>query len=120
MGITAWLARSFSRRQFCCEKASKAWQGFLKTKADAALVKQAGVAVAALAFLAVFREGAETVLFIHALARTTDGWSLGLLAGLLAASVGLVVIFAVINFIAQRLPLRPVFVITSGFLFVVA
>ena len=97
-----------------------AWQGFLKAKTDEAVSKQTSFAVAALAFLAVFREGAETVLFIHALSKTADGWSMGLIAGLLAASVGLVVLFAVINVIAQRLPLRPVFIVTSGFLFVTA
>ena len=98
----------------------KAWQGFLKTKADEALTKQTGIAVAILAFLAVFREGAETVLFIHALAKTAGGWSMGLVAGLLVASIGLVILFAVVNVIAQRLPLRMVFVVTSGFLFVMA
>jgi high-affinity iron transporter len=60
------------------------------------------------------------VLFIHALSNTADGWSVGLIARLLAASVGLVVLFAVINVIAQRLPLRPLFIVTSGFLFVTA
>ena len=98
----------------------KAWQGFLKTKADAALAKQTSVAVAALAFLAVFREGAETVLFIHTLAKTTEGWSVGLVAGLVAAAVLLAILFGVINFIAARLPLRPVFLITSAFLFITA
>jgi high-affinity iron transporter len=78
------------------------------------------MAVAALAFLAVFREGAETVLFIHALAKTEGGWSVGLVAGLLAAGAGLVVLFFVINAVAQRLPLRPLFLATSGFLFVMA
>ncbi|MFL6796380.1 MAG: FTR1 family protein [Xanthobacteraceae bacterium] len=98
----------------------KAWQGFLKTKADAALLRQTGLAVATLAFLAVFREGAETVLFIHALASTVGGYSLPLVAGLLAASAGLVALFAIINVIAQKLPLRPLFIVTSGFLFVMA
>jgi high-affinity iron transporter len=98
----------------------KAWQGFLKTKADEALSRRTGVAVAMLAFLAVFREGAETVLFIHALAATDGGFSLALIAGLLAAAVGLVILFALINVIAQRLPLRPLFIVTSGFLFVMA
>src|SRR5258708_21229602 len=88
----------------------KAWQGFLKTKAEAALIKQTGIAVALLAFLAVFREGAEAVLFIHTLATTTDGWSAGLVAGLIAAAVCLVILYAVINVIAQRIPLRPLFI----------
>ncbi|MDX3966185.1 MAG: FTR1 family protein [Bradyrhizobium sp.] len=98
----------------------RAWQGFLRSKVDEALAKQTGIAVAVLAFLAVFREGAETVLFIHALALGSGGWSIDLLAGLFAASIGLVVLFGVINYIAAKLPLRPLFVATSAFLFFMA
>jgi len=50
----------------------RAWQSYLQRQADQALTKGTVVAVAALAFLAVFREGAETVLFIHALTLTTQ------------------------------------------------
>ena len=98
----------------------KAWQGFLQSKADQALARQTGIAVALLAFLSVFREGAETVLFVHALAQTNNGWSIEIFAGLAAATAVLAVLFYVVNIIAQRLPLRPVFIVTSGFLFVMA
>lgn len=98
----------------------RAWQGFLKTKADEALAKQTGIAVGLLAFLAVFREGAESVLFIHALATTSGGWSAELLAGLVAGGAGLIILFGVINYVAAKLPLRPLFVATSAFLFFMA
>jgi high-affinity iron transporter len=97
-----------------------AWQGYLKSKADAALARRTGMAVAGLAFLAVFREGAETVLFIHALAKTEGGWTFGLLAGLLVGAAGLVVLFVLINVVARRIPLRPLFIATSAFLFLMA
>jgi high-affinity iron transporter len=97
-----------------------AYQRMLKEQADAALAKSTGIAVAVLAFLAVFREGAETVLFIHALAGTAGGYGLQLIAGLLAAAVALAVIFVFINVIARRIPLRPLFLITSAFLFLMA
>ena len=98
----------------------KAWQDYLKVKADAALAQRTGVAVGMLAFLAVFREGAETVLFVYALAKTSGGFSIELLSGLLAAAVALVALFFVINVVARRIPLRPLFIITSAFLFVMA
>ena len=60
----------------------KAWQRYLKIKADAALARRTGLAVGALAFLAVFREGAETVLFVYALAKTSGGFGLELMRGL--------------------------------------
>jgi high-affinity iron transporter len=96
------------------------WQDYLAHKADNALAQDTVWAVAALAFLAVFREGAETVLFVNALASAEGGWSAGLFAGLGAATVGLVVLFYLINLIAQKLPLRPLFIITSAFLFAMA
>ncbi|MCA6110556.1 FTR1 family iron permease [Bradyrhizobium cenepequi] len=98
----------------------KGWQDFLAHKADAALAHDTEWAVGALAFLAVFREGAETVLFINALATTEGGWSAGLFAGLGAATVGLAVLFYFINLIARKIPLRPLFILTSAFLFVMA
>jgi high-affinity iron transporter len=98
----------------------RGWQDYLAHKADNALAQDTVWAVAALAFLAVFREGAETVLFINALASAEGGWSAGLFAGLGAATIGLVVLFYFINLIAQKLPLRPLFIITSAFLFAMA
>ncbi len=98
----------------------RGWQDYLAHKADSALAQDTVWAVAALAFLAVFREGAETVLFINALADTEGGWSAGLFGGLGVATVGLVVLFYFINLIAQRIPLRPLFIITSAFLFAMA
>ncbi len=96
------------------------WKEYLAAKADNALAQDTAWAVAALAFLAVFREGAETVLFINALATTEGGWSVGLFGGLAAATLGLAVLFYFINLIAQKIPLRPLFIITSAFLFAMA
>lgn len=98
----------------------RAWQGYLKAKADHALAEGTGFAVGLLAFLAVFREGAEAILFMYALAKTTGGWTWSLIAGSLAAAAALAALFYFINLVAQRIPLRPLFVITSGFLFVMA
>jgi high-affinity iron transporter len=98
----------------------RGWQDYLAHKADNALAQDTVWAVGALAFLAVFREGAETVLFINALATTEGGWSAGLFAGLGLATLALAVLFYFINLIARKLPLRPLFIITSAFLFAMA
>jgi high-affinity iron transporter len=66
----------------------------------------------------VFREGAETVLFIHALAQMAGGWSTALFSGLVLGAAVLVILFLAMNVIARRLPLRPVFIATSAFLFI--
>jgi high-affinity iron transporter len=95
----------------------RGWRDYLATKADTALAQETAWAIAALAFLAVFREGAETVLFINALAGAEGGWSAGLFAGLAVGAAGLIVLFYFINLIARKIPLRPLFIITSAFLF---
>lgn len=96
----------------------QAWKHFVSTKADQALAQDTAWAVGLLAFLSVFREGAETVLFITALAGAEGGWSAGLFGGLAIGAVLLAVLFYVINGIARRIPLRPLFIVTSLFLFV--
>jgi high-affinity iron transporter len=98
----------------------RGWQDYLAHKADQALSQDTVWAIGALAFFAVLREGAETVLFINALAKTEGGWSAGLFAGLAAAAVALAVLFYFINLIARKLPLRPLFIVTSAFLFAMA
>jgi high-affinity iron transporter len=98
----------------------RAWQAYLKERAEGALAQGTAWAIALLAFLAVFREGAETVLFIYALAGASGGWSADLFAGLAAGAVGLVILFFVINAVASRLPLRAVFIVTSALLFLMA
>ncbi|MCP8937715.1 FTR1 family protein [Alsobacter sp. SYSU M60028] len=95
-----------------------AWTAELKASADRALSRGASVSLGLIAFLAVFREGGETVLFIHALAGTSGGWTPGLLAGLIGAAAILAAIAVVMQQVAVRLPLRPVFVATSALLFV--
>jgi high-affinity iron transporter len=98
----------------------RGWQKYLASKADMALAQDTSWAVGALAFFAVFREGGETVLFISALAKAEGGWSIGLFAGLGTAIIALAVIFYFINLVAIRIPLRPLFIVTSAFLFLMS
>jgi len=95
----------------------KAWSDYLRHHTNRVAEGGGALAVAGLAFLAVFREGAETVLFLNALARTSGGWSLALAAGIAAAGVAIVALFVVVRRTTRRIPLRPVFIATSAFLF---
>jgi high-affinity iron transporter len=96
----------------------RAWQDYLKKQTDRALTARSGYVVASLAFLAVLREGGETVLFLHVLAKTSGGWTADLVSGIFAAFAGLALLFWVIVKSTRRLPLRAVFLVTSAFLFV--
>jgi high-affinity iron transporter len=95
----------------------KAWQAYLKTQADKALLARSQRVIAMLAFLAVLREGGETVLFLHVLAKTSGGWGTPLVSGILAAFAGLAALFWIVVKTTRRLPLRAVFLTTSAFLF---
>ena len=97
----------------------KAWMGDLRRSAEKALDSGATLSLGAIAFLAVFREGGETVLFLHALAKAGGGWSFGLVAGLVIAALLLVATFYAMQKLALMLPLRPVFLVTSAFLFII-
>ncbi|MEZ5856098.1 MAG: FTR1 family protein [Hyphomicrobiaceae bacterium] len=98
----------------------RAWQAYLRKETDKAVAASTGLAVAALAFFAVVREGGETILFLHTVAKTNGGWSLPLVGGIVAAGVALGVFFWVVVGGTRRLPLRAVFLVTSGFLFLMA
>jgi high-affinity iron transporter len=95
----------------------RAWNAALHRSARRAMSRGASLSLAFIAFLAVFREGGETVLFLHALARSSGGWNIGLSAGLLAAFLCLFALYGSMQWLAFRLPLRPVFLLTSVFLF---
>lgn len=95
----------------------KAWQADLHRLAERALGAGTLLSLAGIAFLAVFREGAETILFLHALAKGGNGFDASLLAGLAVATLALVAMFVAMQWLALRLPLRPMFIVTSAFLF---
>ncbi len=93
------------------------WTADIRKAAARALDAPKSTAIAGIAFLAVFREGAETVLFLQSLAKTSGGWSFGLVAGLVVAFALLLALFVSLQLLSLRLPLRPVFLFTSALLF---
>ena len=98
------------------------WNQFVKSKLSEALTKRSMFALASVAFLAVYREGFETVLFYKALAVSggTSETAAPIVLGFLAAAAALGVIYVAINRFGVRLPLRPFFGVTSGLLYVMA
>jgi high-affinity iron transporter len=98
----------------------KAWMSELRSHAERALDSGTAISLALIAFLAVFREGGETIVMLHAAATQSGGWSLGIVFGLVAATICLGVIYYVMQKSAGLLPLRPVFLVTSAFLFIMA
>jgi high-affinity iron transporter len=98
-----------------------AWQRFVRGRIEGALARGGAFALAAAAFLAVYREGFETVLFYQALYGT--GGSVGaapITAGLVLGGVALLGMFVAIERFGVRVPLRPFFVVTGSLLYFMA
>jgi high-affinity iron transporter len=97
------------------------WNRFVKAKVRDALGSGSALALAAVAFLAVYREGFETVLFYKALMLSAGtGGLLPVLAGMALGAVVLAVVYLAINRFGVRLPLKPFFAVTSFFLYYMA
>jgi len=98
------------------------WNHFVKSKVQDALTSGSGLALASAAFLAVYREGFETVLFYKALFVTggSPAATMPILAGILLGSLIMVLVYLAINRFGLRLPLKPFFGVTSGFLYYMA
>jgi high-affinity iron transporter len=96
------------------------WQQFIRGKVNAALEHGGGTALAFVAFLAVYREGAETALFYQALFNegTGNGWAIAL--GLLVGFGALAIVFTLFYRFGVRIPLRPFFATTSVLLYYMA
>jgi len=96
------------------------WQQFIREKVDAALEHGGGTALAVVAFLAVYREGAETALFYQALFREGTSVALPLGLGIVAGGAVLAVVFTLFYRYGIRIPLRPFFGVTSVLLYYMA
>jgi high-affinity iron transporter len=96
------------------------WQKFIREKVDAALQHGGGTALSVVAFLAVYREGAETALFYQALLNEGTGIVLPILAGVLVGGAVLAVVFTLFWKYGIRIPLRPFFAVTSVLLYYMA
>jgi len=96
------------------------WQQFIREKVTDALQHGGGRALAFVAFLAVYREGAETALFYQALFSEGAHLAVPLSLGIVVGFVALAVIFTLFYRYGVRIPLRPFFSVTSVLLYYMA
>jgi high-affinity iron transporter len=97
------------------------WTAFVKDKMESALTSGSGLALSAVAFLAVYREGFETILFYKALFSSAgSSGTVSVLAGLAAGAVGLVAVYVVINQLGLRVAMKPFFAVTGAMLYYMA
>jgi high-affinity iron transporter len=87
------------------------WNRYIREKSQTALSTGKLVSLGFLAFLAVFREGTETVLFYIGMASQIKLQSL--LIGFLIGAVLLGIIAYLMIYVGLKLPLRPFFMVSS-------
>ena len=97
------------------------WKKFIEGSIQKALSKSTLWGLSGLAFIAVFREILETVLFYQALWIQTESSGQSMIfSGFLVASAILAIIAWIILRYTSRLPLRQFFAVTSIFMFLMA
>ncbi len=115
-GITMLIAAAvlFYVSYWLISKSESArWQSWIKGKMDSALSKGSAFALGLAAFLAVYREGAETVLFYQALAGQTDNSFPAISLGFAMAAVALVIMYWIMKTASLRLPIGVFFTLTA-------
>ena len=99
------------------------WTSYVKQRMQVAVSGGSAFALASAAFLAVYREGFETVLFYKAL--FVEGGAIGdtivpVTAGIVVGGAALALVYIAINRWGVKLPLKPFFGFTSAFLYYMA
>lgn len=109
--VSYWL---FAKRE------SEKWQQYIKHKMNKALTTGSMFALGLAAFLAVYREGAETILFYQALIIGNKQQLLAISSGFVAALFTLALIYRAMQTASFKIPFRLFFTITAIFLYYMA
>ncbi|HTH18129.1 MAG TPA: FTR1 family protein [Magnetospirillum sp.] len=109
--VSHWL---FARRE------AQRWQGYIKDQVSKALSGGQLFSLGFAAFLSVYREGAETVLFYQALAGSAAGHGTAIILGFACALAGLAMVYWIMRKASMKLPLAPFFAGTAILLYALA
>lgn len=90
---------------------SDAWTSYIQNKTEQSTAGGGLFALTFTAFLAVFREGAEVVLFYQPMLANSNTGSVW--AGFIIGSICLVFVYLAIHFLSIRIPVKPFFTATG-------
>lgn len=96
------------------------WQSYITGKMQKAVTTGSAFTLSMVAFLSVYREGFETVLFYKALHLYAGDTTAGIVPGFIAGCAVLAVVYFLINQLGMRIPVKWFFVVTSVFLYYMA
>ena len=122
-GVTMFIAVAvlfYTSNWMISKASSKAWESYIQGRVKTSVDKRSMFSLAFTCFLAVFREGAEVILFYQALFTGSDskGTVPAVIAGIVIAVVLLVFVYKAIILTGKKLPLKPFFYATSILMFV--
>lgn len=109
--VSYWLISNIDNKQ---------WQKYINQKMSGALSQGNAFTLSAVAFISVYREGFETVLFYKALFLYAGESTGGIIPGFLAGCILLAGVFYLINHLGMRIPIKWFFGFTSGLLYYMA
>lgn len=118
-GITSLLAAAvlFSVSLWVIHHADvERWKGYIRERTEEALGVRGGIALVSVAFLAVYREAFETVLFYQAMWLRGAGQRPAIVSGFVVGSAVLLVLVVAMFRFGLRIPLKPFFAITGTLL----
>lgn len=118
--LTAVVVLFFVSNWMISKAEADSWKHYIDGKVQSAVAGGSAFALGLAAFLAVFREGAETILFYQALIADTDTYRSMIWIGMAVATAILVVLFVLIRFGTVVIPMKPFFIGTSILLFIMA
>jgi high-affinity iron transporter len=122
-GITMLLAAGvlfFVSYWLVSKSEADKWQRYIRGKVHNAMSNGRSVALASAAFLAVYREGFETVLFYQALYGSAPAAAMTITGGCIAGAIALLIVTALFRRFQVQIPIRQFFFVTGLFLYAMA
>lgn len=98
----------------------KAWKEYIESMMKTTITTGRARTLGFAAFLAVYREGAEVILFYQALFNGASGDTDMIWYGFLTGCAVLVAIFVILHKGLFRIPLRPFFIVTGSLMYIMA
>ena len=117
--LTAVVVLFYVSNWMVSKAEADAWNKYIGDQVKASAETGSVFTLAFTAFLAVFREGAEVILFYQPLLANADSTSY-VWGGFFTGCVVLVFVFLAIRFLSVKIPLKPFFLGTSILMFVMS
>ncbi|MBP3893877.1 MAG: FTR1 family iron permease [Atopobiaceae bacterium] len=120
-GVTALIAVCvlyYVSNWMLSKSETEAWNAYIQGQVDSSVETGSNLALAFTAWLSVFREGAEVILFYQPL---LSGDHMNMVwAGVAAGFAVLAAVYIAVRYFSVRLPLKPFFRVTSIFMFIMS